>query len=261
MSNRHDKSICNPGFIQLARVPGCLVGGRCRVLWGLQRQQAKMKILDIPRSGSYAGFTSSHNRAGQYVRNRRSPVQPIGLGRRATVRNNLAAASAAWAALTDAQRAAWVSYANDHPYVDALGQSIKLTGHQMYVAIGANLLNDGSALNSAPPVDSTVLVINPATASYSVATGLSCTFTTGDGSGWVNISCSQPMSAGRMFNRTFRQLLVQADDTSPATVSSSIYTTNFGTVVIGQRIFVSMRPVNQYGVAGSPVIVSTLAAA
>ena len=40
----------------------------------------RMKILDVPQSGSLGGQTSSHNRAGQYRRARRSPVQPTGTG-------------------------------------------------------------------------------------------------------------------------------------------------------------------------------------
>ena len=97
-----------------------------------------MKILTAPSSGSIAGTTYSHNRAGQYTRNRRSPVQPVGTGRRGVIRAAFGAASSAWGALTPIVQANWTAYANGHPYTDSLGQSIKLTGHQMYVAVNTD---------------------------------------------------------------------------------------------------------------------------
>src|SRR6516162_7143681 len=108
-----------------------------------------MKFLGVPSSGSIAGTVFSHNRAGQYQRNRRAPVQPVGTGRRAFVRANFSAASTAWAALTAANQAAWIAFANSHPITDSLGQSITLTGQQMYVAVGAQLLNCGQTLPTA----------------------------------------------------------------------------------------------------------------
>ena len=115
-----------------------------------------MKFLGVPRSGTIAGTTSSHNRAGQYTRNRRSPVQPVHW---ATVFHSgfFWSASSAWASLSGAAQAAWISYADSHPYVDRLGQAIKLTGQQMYVAIGTQLLNCGSALPTSTPASVSVL--------------------------------------------------------------------------------------------------------
>ena len=74
-----------------------------------------MKILDIPRSGSYAGITSSRNRFGQYVRNRRAPVQPIGTGRRAFIRSAFGNASTSWAGLTAEEQEAWIQFRGRTP--------------------------------------------------------------------------------------------------------------------------------------------------
>ena len=120
-----------------------------------------MKYLGAPQSGSQANTTASHNRAGQYYRNRRSPVQPVGTGRRAFVRSSFGAASAAWAALSGAAQASRIAYANSHPITDSLGQSITLTGHQMYVGVGVSLLNVGQALPTAVPVSSATAMKTP----------------------------------------------------------------------------------------------------
>src|SRR6187455_3387360 len=92
-----------------------------------------MKMLDVPQSGSIAGQTSSRNRFGQYRRTRAVPVN-VNSPAQTVVRGYLIEASQAWRNLTDAQRDSWNSYALDHPRVDSLGQTITLTGHQIFVS-------------------------------------------------------------------------------------------------------------------------------
>ena len=118
----------------------------------LNESESMAKVLDVPTSGSVGGVTHSHGRAGQYIRARRMPCQPVGSGRRGVIRAAFGAASGAWAGLTQTVQAAWTSYADSHPYSDSLGQSIKLTGHQMFVAINTMLLNCGAAVSSTIPV-------------------------------------------------------------------------------------------------------------
>ena len=220
-----------------------------------------MKILDIPRSGSIAGTVSSHNRAGQYVRNRVSPVQPVGTGRRSAIRSAFSSASSGFAALTAAQQDAWTSYADGHPITDTLGQSIKLTGHQMYVSVNTALLNLHEDQTTTPPADSSVLAIVPGAVSFSISTGASFAWTAGDGNGFVALSFSRPLSAGRRFNKTFWQQQFASDDSTPMTCTTAIYAAQFGTPVAGQRIFMRLTPINQYGVTGVPAIVSAIVTA
>lgn len=218
-----------------------------------------MKILDIPRSGSYAGTTSSHNRAGQYVRNRRSPVQPIGNGRRAFIRGAFSASSAGWEALTDAQRAAFDSYASAHPITDSLGQTITLTGHQMYVSIATQLQNVGGTLPTVPPTTTAQDAIVPVTASINT-TGTPAylvNWTPGDPANFVLVAASKPMPAGRSFNKTFCQLIVMGADAGSIDVKTQ-YNAQFGVPPIGSRVFVKVTPVNADGVTGGAVISSAI---
>jgi hypothetical protein len=214
-----------------------------------------MKFLDVPQSGSIADRTHSHNRAGQYTRNRRSPTQPVGTGRRAVQRNNFGTASAAYAGMTYSEQAAWQAYADSHPITDSLGQSIKLTGHQMFVAINSQLLNCGSAVETTPPVDSTVFAVGAVTISAVGGTSMSITLE-GNGSAddFALLAFSKPQSAGVSFNKTFWQQLVQAGDVSTAVNVYAAYTAQFGVAPAGTRIFYKVTPVNQYGVTGVPVI-------
>lgn len=217
-----------------------------------------MKIIDIPRSGSYADKTSSRNRAGQYVRNRRSPVQPTGTGRRAAIRSAFGSASQAWAGLTDQQRAAWVSYADGVPYVDSLGQSIKLTGHQMFVAVNTQLLNCGSAISDTPPADTNVPVLSDVTATADDTGNIALAFTsTGAAADFILIQASPVLSPGRSFTNRFWQAAVAAGNATTAAVGVA-YQAEFGVPPAGKKIFFKLTPVNQYGVTGAPTTVSAI---
>lgn len=218
-----------------------------------------MKFLGNPSSGSIAGTTFSHNRAGQYTRNRRSPVQPVGTGRRAAIRSFFGASSTAWAALSAANQAAWNAYAAGHPITDALGQSVTLTGHQMFVSIATQLQNVGQALPTIPPVSSATTA--PSASVFTVTHLGVITITlsgTGSASDFILIAFSAPVSAGVTFQKTFwQQTHVAASSVGGATYGTA-YVAQFGTIPAGSKVFLKLTPVNQYGVTGTPVILTAV---
>lgn len=221
-----------------------------------------MKIIDIPRSGSAGSVTSSRNRAGQYTRNRRSPTQPIGSGRRADIRAAFSAATKGWSDLTDAQRMAWAAFADTYPYQDSLGQTIKLTGHQLYVACGTQLLNCGEPLPTDAPTSGVTPSVSAVTVSIAVGTSAFQVDATNDGTAndFLLIQVSPPMSAGRMFNGRWWQ----ADSVDPTVGPYNVwaaYIAEFGTPAVGQKVFVKVTPVAENGLTGTPFITSALVAA
>jgi hypothetical protein len=214
-----------------------------------------MKFLGMPSSGSIAGTTFSHNRAGQYTRNRRAPVQPIGTGRRAVIKAAFGAASSAWAGLSAADQAAWINYAAAHPTTDSLGQTITLTGQQMYVAIGTQLINCGEDLPSSPPVSS--VVATPTMSVFTVTHAGVITITlgaTGSADDFLLIAFSAPQSAGITFCRTFWQQTVVPGNSAGGATYGTAYVAQFGTIPAGSKVFIKLTPVNQYGVTGTPLI-------
>lgn len=213
-----------------------------------------MKFLGPPQSGSYAGMTSSHNRAGQYLRNRRSPVQPVGTGRRAFVRSAFAAASSAWSALAPAAQASWNAFAAAHPITDSLGQSITLTGHQMYVSVGTSLLNAGSTLPTVVPASTAVAAPVLVTFTVTHLGVITITLTaSGTASDFILISFSAPQSPGVTFCKTFwQQTHVPGNSVGGATYGTA-YVAQFGTIPVGTKVFLKLSPVNQYGVTGTPL--------
>jgi hypothetical protein len=213
-----------------------------------------MKILDIPRSGSYAGITSGHNRAGQYVRNRRAPTNSP-TPRRTAQRGAMAGASSAFADLTATQQASWAAFADGHPVTDKLGQSIKLTGHQWYVSTGATLFQFGGDYPTDPPLTAAVFSASGATGTFTLVAGIHIDLSaTGGADDILGVSLSTPLSSGRTFCNKFRQYVLQSGDSATFTLTTATYSAAFGTPVVGQKVFVKLTPYNQYGVKGVPVV-------
>lgn len=215
-----------------------------------------MKFLGVPSSGSIAGTTYSHNRAGQYTRNRRKPVNTVGTGRRAFIRASFGASAKAYAALTAAQQAAWTSYALNYPIVDRLGQTIKLTGQQMFISINTQLLNCAQAALLNPPLSNAVSAPVVSAATFVSSTGV-LTITLGGGgpaTDFILLAFSKPRSSGTSFNKTFWQQVVVPGSSVGGATYGTAYVAQFGKPAAGSRVFYRFTPVNQYGVTGTPVI-------
>lgn len=181
------------------------------------------------------------------------PCQPVGQGRRGVVRAAFGSASTLWSSVAAVTQLSWVSYANSHPYVDALGQSIKLTGHQMFVAINANLMNCGQSPEIEIPTSDAVFAAGFSALTMNAMGVLSLTPTgLGSAEDFLLVAFSEPKSGGVSFCKTFRQLKVLAGNVAAATVLTTEYAAAFGSVGGGQRIFYRLTPVNSGGVSGTP---------
>lgn len=103
-------------------------------------------------SGSMGGATASHNRGGQYFRQRVVPTNP-NTTRQQAVRAYMGAAVQAWMdTLTAGQRGAWETYAANTPKTDSLGNEIVLTGQQAYIASFVPRAQIGVTAPAAAPI-------------------------------------------------------------------------------------------------------------
>ena len=199
-----------------------------------------MKILDVPRSGSYQGITSSRNRFGQYVRTRATPVNPSS-DAQATVRARLSQNAIAWKALTDAQRAGWESLGSQMQRTDSLGQSYTLNGFAAYCSVNNNKLAVGDAVVSdAPAIEAPVNIVT-ATVTLSASAFTIAYTATPLGTGTrLLIYASPQRNAGRSFEADYRLIMATAAAAaSPADIESQ-YIARLGTPVAGNRIFLSI---------------------
>lgn len=165
-------------------------------------------------SGSIGGTTFSHNRFGAYKRNRSIPVNP-NTARQVAVRNAVRAITIAWAnTLTQALRDAWQVYAANVPWTNRLGQSVFLTGLNMYVRT-----NTPRVQNAIPRVDVAPTIFDLATAELELAVTASAatqdlTITGAAGADWVGEAdawqfffMGRPQNPGiQFFGGPYRQL-------------------------------------------------------
>lgn len=102
-------------------------------------------------SGSLGGVTASHNRGGQYLRQRVVPTNPNTAGQMA-VRSYMAAAVTTWqTGMSPLQRTGWGNYAANVPTTDSLGQELVLTGQQMFIRAAIARARAGQTFVLDPP--------------------------------------------------------------------------------------------------------------
>lgn len=200
----------------------------------------RMKILDVPRSGSYGGVTSSRNRNGQYVRSRAIPVQPRTVSQLNT-RARQAVTASAWRALTANQRQGWSDLGAQMTRSDALGQSYNLTGFQAAVSVNNILLaTGGAALSDAPALVTPPAVISVTLTLTHLAMSVAFTPTPLAAGQKVIVRASPQRSAGRNFEADFRVIFTgAAASASPADIFAA-YSAKFGVPVVGNKVFVSV---------------------
>jgi len=105
-------------------------------------------------SGSIAGVTYSRNKGGNYTRARAIPSNPNSADQ-VSVRSKLTTSSQAWSTLTQTQRDAWNALAPTVSWTNALGQSIQLSGINLFNQVNSLRLLAGIALLEDAPADAT----------------------------------------------------------------------------------------------------------
>lgn len=116
------------------------------------------------RSGSIGASVWSHNSSGAYIRARSIPVNP-NTDRQVMVRNAVRSITIAWAnTLSQAQRDAWDVYAANVNWLNALGQSIHLTGLNHFIRS-----NTPRVQNKIARIDAAPVIFNLATAELALS--------------------------------------------------------------------------------------------
>jgi hypothetical protein len=125
----------------------------------------------------------------------------------------------------------------------------------MYVSINAQLLQIGQSATVAVPASNVVASAGVPTLTAVHAGAITLTPTGLGAAGDFQLySFSAPQSSGVSSMKTFWQAGHVAGTSTTAIVATTVYTNQFGPVVVGQRIFFKVTPVNQYGVTGTPYI-------
>lgn len=209
-------------------------------------------------SGSLAGTTFSRNKGGLYVRSRAIPTNPQSTQQQA-VRNIVGSLSNHWVTtLTNAQREDWKTYADNVGLLDALGESINVTGLGMYVRGNAARIQAGLArIDAAPTIYDVGEFTDPSFAIDTSNQEVDVTFTAADG--WANedgaamlVYASRPQNPSiNYFTGPYRFAgKVDGDSMTPPTSPETIGLPF--AVVEGQRVFFRVQVTRADGRYSSP---------
>lgn len=216
-------------------------------------------IQDI--RGSIAGQVHSRNTYGNYIRQKVSPVQPR-TRRQLEIRTLFTELSRRYSnTLTDDQQEAWRQAAASSPVRDVFGDSITLTGINLYARLnslrllqGLTPLDDPPPVEEVPSLDSLSLSWDPETSTLEVGfaptpipPGLS-----------LFVWATEPLNPGVAFVSPKLRLLavLPQGTTSPADITTQ-YLARYGAITPGKRIYVAAELVSEYGWKGQRSLANT----
>jgi len=216
-------------------------------------------------SRSAGSTTASRNRFGSYLRNRVTPVNPrtpIQTLQRTIVQE----LSQLWRTLTPEGRAGWGAFGLNYNRQDSLGQSYTLTGLQAFTSVNRNRrvlgLSDLTvAPEYLPPGDLDTLTLT-GSAVIPVALSVAFTPTPLTGSARLVLAFTRQLSAGVAFvpRSEYRNRVVTAEAAASPVNVLSAYTSRFGALVAGRRIFVRASLIDANGISSTPLETSAIVA-
>ena len=175
------------------------------------------------------GSVLSKNRAGNYIRNKVTPVNPQTAAQQAN-RQQLGSMSSAWNGLTESQRQSWRGAVASFPYTDIFGDRKELDGKSLMIKLNLNLLNAGQAQISSAPASVAIpeLAIVSGTATDAGTVSLNITPGTIPAGFSLLVYATPPVNGGVYFVKNKYRLLGTATATTGAVVLTTLYTNKFG---------------------------------
>lgn len=198
-------------------------------------------------SGSLGGITAARNKGGQYIRARVVPVDP-GSPAQVTLRTVFAALAISWQSiLTALQREAWDTYALNVTVVNRIGETVNLTGLQMYirsntprVQAGFDRIDDGpTEFNLGEFTDVSIAIAGPG-AIVSVAFDVTDAWANETGATMIILTSREKAPTINFFKGPYRLAgTIDGDDAIPPTSPASIVS-DF-TYTTGNKGFAQVR--------------------
>lgn len=224
----------------------------------------KMAHIVAEARGSIAGTVFSRNTYGAYLRAKVTPVNPQTVAQQLT-RNFMTTVAQTWRGITQLQRDLWIQSSVNFTRTNVFGDSVKLTGFNLFMRLNKNLLEiGGSQIADAPQPASVPGFESLALAADTGGLGtLIATFAPAiDASVDVQVFATAPLSAGKQFVKSeLRKITVlTVADVSPEDLTA-VYIAKFGALPpVGSKVFIGVKPTNNTtGQAGSLLKASTIA--
>lgn len=226
--------------------------------------KVKFSALISDMRNKLNGSVFSKNRAGSYLRNKVTPVNPQSVAQTAA-RSLLTSYSQAWKNLSQDQIAAWNTAVSQWATTDIFGDIKNPTGLQLFIRLNVNVALAGGVILTEPPTPATVqavldLSVDVDESSQSVT--LSDVETPVPAGMSLYIEATPGMSPG-ISNANSQFRFVQMIPAAGAVGAiSAAYIAKFGPVVAGKKYFVRCKFINATtGQVSQPLVAQTIAVA
>lgn len=204
-------------------------------------------LLGAELSGSIGGITASHNKGGAYFRNRVVPTNPA-TPPQGIVRQLMGNLAARWAGvLSPSLRASWDTYALNVPLLNRLGESVNVTGLNMYQRSNIPREQNGLArVDTAPVIFNLGDFTAPTVATLTVPTAMSINFTITDawvgedGAAMLFYGSRQQNESILFFKGPYRQYVAQLLGDLAAPPTSPFAGVHPFTVAAGNKAFLKV---------------------
>ena len=180
------------------------------------------------------GSVLSKNRAGNYIRNKVTPVNPQTAAQQAN-RQQLGSMSSAWNGLTESQRQSWRGAVASFPYTDIFGDRKELDGKSLMIKLNLNLLNAGQSQISSAPASVAIPELGITSGTATVANGVELLITpsTVPVGFSLLVYATPPVNGGVYFVKNKYRLLGTATATAGAVDLQALYDAKFGALSAG----------------------------
>lgn len=209
--------------------------------------------------GSIGGTVFARNKAGAYARNRTKPINP-NTARQVNARQIMAELAEQFnGTLTDVQRTAWNLFGANVPVLNKLGETIRNSGFDWFVAMNSSRINAGMSIVVDAPTtfelaeqDNTIAIsISAATQQASVTFDNTKGWATEAG-GALLAYVGRPQLASRsFFNGPIRYTGKISGATPVAPTSPATINLNY-VVTAGQKVWMQFRVVRADGRISNP---------
>lgn len=211
-------------------------------------------------AGSLGGNTFARNRFGAYIRARTKPVNPRS-PRQMGARILIMFLAEQWreSPMTDAIRIAWETYAASVNWNNKLGESVKLTGFNMFIrgnsalmTAGGSLITAGPTVLGLPPGDPTIAVTGSASSAKISVTFDNTMDWASETGGYLSVEMGLPQNPTRnFFGGPWRfAAAVLGDDTTPPTSPAELDPP--WTLTEGQKIWCRAKIIRKDARASTP---------
>jgi len=224
-----------------------------KILFGMMMTDARGKL---------GGQVFSKNRAGSYVRTKKTPSNPRTLDQQAN-RSLLGSTSRGWSHLTPEQRILWNEAVINWQRKNVFGATHIPSGKALYVQLNKVLLANGDAMIDVPPAKVDIPVFGLTAARFVIAAGTLTLGYTGDATGFNIQLKATPMLTAGTSNAKNRFRVLGYFDGAAYTPSDGYdaYVAKFGIPTPGSNIQVEVSLVAASGQISVPEKVTAVVTA